>query len=123
MPGCDADLVRPLQKRIASRYEHIWLDTKVVGIEPRSAGLEVLFEGAKAPPPQVYDKVLVAVGRTPNGKTVAAEAAGVNVDARGYIAVDREVRTTLRTFTRSATSWVSRCSPTRRRTRVRSRQK
>ena len=93
MPGCDADLVRPLQKRIASRYEHIWLDTKVVGIEPRSAGLEVLFEGAKAPPPQVYDKVLVAVGRTPNGKTVAAEAAGVNVDARGYIAVDRQMRT------------------------------
>ncbi len=93
MPGCDADLVRPLQKRIASRYEHIWLDTKVVGIEPRSAGLEVLFEGAKAPPPQVYDKVLVAVGRTPNGKTIAAEAAGVNVDARGYIAVDRQMRT------------------------------
>jgi dihydrolipoamide dehydrogenase len=93
MPGCDADLVRPLQKRIASRYENIWVGTKVVGVEVRGAGLEVTFEGAKAPSPQIYDKVLVAVGRTPNGKTIAADAAGVNVDARGYIAVDRQMRT------------------------------
>jgi dihydrolipoamide dehydrogenase len=93
MPGCDADLVKPLQKRIAARYENIWLDTKVTGVEARADGLQVSFEGARAPSPQTYDRVLVAVGRTPNGKAIAADAAGVNVDARGFIAVDRQMRT------------------------------
>jgi dihydrolipoamide dehydrogenase len=93
MPGCDVDLVKPLQKRITGRYENIWLDTKVVGVEAGGTGLKVSFEGARAPSPQTYDRVLVAVGRTPNGKAIAADAAGVKVDARGFIAVDRQMRT------------------------------
>jgi dihydrolipoamide dehydrogenase len=93
MPGCDPDLVKPLEKRIRARYEQILLNTKVTGVEPAKGGLKVTFEGAKAPAPQVYDRVLVAVGRTPNGKLIGAEAAGVNVTDRGYIPVDKQMRT------------------------------
>ena len=93
MPGCDRDLVRPLEKRIASRYERILLKTRMTGIVPRADGLEVAFEGDKAPEPQLYDKVLVAVGRTPNGKRIGAEAAGLVVSERGFLAVDRQMRT------------------------------
>ena len=93
MPGCDRDLVRPLEKRIAARYERILLKTKMTGVRPAPEGLVVSFEGDKAPAPQVYDKVLVAVGRTPNGRTLAAEAAGLAVNERGYIPVDRQMRT------------------------------
>ena len=93
MPGCDRDLVRPLQKRIASRYERTMLGTKVTVVEPVADGLRVSFEGAQAPEPQVYGKVLVAVGRAPNGGRINAQAAGVRVDARGCIAVDRQMRT------------------------------
>ncbi len=95
MPGADRDLVRPLQKRIEKRYERILLKTKVTGIEALDQGLRVTFDGPDAPEPQIYDRVLVAVGRTANGKKVAAEAAGVTVDARGIIAVDRQQRTNL----------------------------
>ena len=93
MPGCDRDLVRPLQKRIAARYERIMLGTRVAAVEPLAEGLRVRFEGPQAPEPQVYDKVLVAVGRAPNGGRIDAAAAGVQVDERGYIAVDRQMRT------------------------------
>jgi dihydrolipoamide dehydrogenase len=93
LPGCDRDLVRPLQKRIALRYERTMLGTKVTVVEPTSDGLRVSFDGEQAPEPQVYGKVLVAVGRAPNGGRVNAQAAGVHVDARGYIAVDRQMRT------------------------------
>jgi dihydrolipoamide dehydrogenase len=93
MPGCDRDLVKPLEKRITGLYEAIMLRTRVTGIEAGAAGLVVTFEGDKAPAPQTYDKVLVAVGRTPNGKRLGCEAAGVQVDERGYIAVDRQQRT------------------------------
>ena len=93
MPGCDRDLVRPLQKRIASRYERTMLGTKVTSIEPTADGLRVSFEGGQAPEPQVYGKVLVSVGRAPNGARINAQAAGVQIDARGYIAVDRQMRT------------------------------
>jgi dihydrolipoamide dehydrogenase len=93
MPGCDRDLVRPLEKRIAAQYEGIMLRTKVTAIEPRDDGLEVTFDGAKAPEPQVYDRVLVAVGRTPNGGTLGCDAAGVLVNERGFIPVDRQQRT------------------------------
>jgi dihydrolipoamide dehydrogenase len=93
MPGCDRDLVRPLEKRIAGHYEAVMLNTKVTGVEARQDGLRVTFEGAKAPEPQVYDKVLVAVGRTPNGKQLNCEAAGIAVSERGFIAVDRQQRT------------------------------
>jgi len=93
MPGCDRDLVRPLEKRIAGRYERILLGTKVTVVEPLADGLRVTFEGAAAPEPQVFGKVLVAVGRTPNGKRIDAAAAGVNVDDRGFITADRQMRT------------------------------
>jgi dihydrolipoamide dehydrogenase len=93
MPGCDRDLVRPLEKRIAGRYERILLGTKVTAVEPLADGLRVTFEGAAAPEPQVFGKVLVAVGRSPNGKRIDAAAAGVNVDDRGFITADRQMRT------------------------------
>jgi dihydrolipoamide dehydrogenase len=93
MPGCDVDLVRPLEKRIAKRYEQILLGTRVTEVEAVQNGIRVTFTGSKAPTAQVYDRVLVAVGRTPNGRDVGAEAAGVKVDERGYIAVDRQLRT------------------------------
>ncbi len=93
MPGTDADLVRPLEKRIKGRYERILTGTKVARVEPLLEGLRVTFEGDKAPEPQIYDRVLVAVGRVPNGKTVGAENAGVTVSDRGFIPVDKQMRT------------------------------
>jgi len=93
MPGCDRDLVRPLEKRIARRYERILVGTRVTGVEATAEGLRVSFEGERAPEPQMYGKVLVAVGRRPNGARIAAEAAGVDVDEHGFIAVDRQMRT------------------------------
>ena len=93
MPGCDRDLVRPLQKRIAARYENIYLSTRVTGITPTDAGLEVQFEGDKAPASDVFDRVLVAVGRRPNGHTIGADAAGIAVDDAGFIPVDKQQRT------------------------------
>ncbi|MES9940448.1 MAG: dihydrolipoyl dehydrogenase [Candidatus Thiodiazotropha sp. 6PLUC2] len=94
IPGCDPDLVRPLQKRIKSRYKNIMLGTKVTDIQAQKSGLKVTFEGKQAPEkPQSYDRVLVSVGRVPNGKKINAEAAGVNVDERGFIPVDQHMRT------------------------------
>jgi dihydrolipoamide dehydrogenase len=95
MPGCDRDLVRPLEKRIARRYERILTGTRVTGVEATSEGLRVSFEGERAPEPQHYGKVLVAVGRVPNGRRVNAEAAGLAVGERGFIAVDRQMRTSV----------------------------
>jgi dihydrolipoamide dehydrogenase len=93
MPGCDRDLVRPLQKRIAKLYEAIYLGTRVTGIEAQKKGLKVHFEGAKAPTSETFDRVLVAVGRRPNGDRIGADAAGVAVDEAGFIAVDSQQRT------------------------------
>jgi dihydrolipoyl dehydrogenase len=93
MPGCDPDLVRPLERRIRSRYEQILLGTRVTKVEPLTDGLRVTFEGEKAPAPQVFGRVLVAVGRVPNGKLIGAEAAGVQVSDRGFIPVDKQLRT------------------------------
>ena len=93
MPGCDPDLVRPLEKRLRARYEQILLGTKVTAIEAQGEGLRVTFEGDKAPGPQVYGRVLVAVGRSPNGKQIGAQEAGVTVSDRGFIAVDKQLRT------------------------------
>jgi dihydrolipoyl dehydrogenase len=93
MPGCDPDLVRPLERRIRSRYEQVLLGTRVTGIEPLAEGLRVSFEGGKAPAPQVYGRVLVAVGRSPNGTRIGAEAAGIQVSDRGFIPVDKQLRT------------------------------
>ncbi len=94
IPGCDPDLVRPLHKRIKQRYRNIMLGTKVTDIQAQKSGLKVSFEGKQAPDKaQTYDKVLVAVGRVPNGKKINAEGAGVNVDERGFIPVDAQMRT------------------------------
>jgi dihydrolipoamide dehydrogenase len=93
MPGCDRDLVRPLEKRISKRYEKILVKTKVTKVEAQKNGIKVHFEGEQALEPQIYDKVLVAVGRSPNGKRISAEAAGVLVNERGFIPVDRQMRT------------------------------
>jgi len=93
MPGTDRDLVKALQRNIAKRYENIFVKTAVTGIDAQDAGLHVTFEGDKAPAEDVFDCVLVSVGRSPNGQRVNAEAAGVKVDERGFIAVDRQQRT------------------------------
>jgi dihydrolipoamide dehydrogenase len=93
MPGCDTDLVRPLERRIRSRYQQILLGTRVSRIEPEAAGLRVSFTAEQAVEPQLFQRVLVAVGRSPNGKAIAAEVAGVNVSERGFIPVDRQMRT------------------------------
>jgi len=93
MPGADPDLVKPLEKRLRARYEAILVGTKVTKVEALKEGIRVTFEGAKAPEPQVYDRVLVAVGRSPNGKVIGAEAAGVTVTDRGFIPADRQLRT------------------------------
>jgi dihydrolipoamide dehydrogenase len=93
MPGTDRDLVRPLQKRIEKRYERIMLNTKVAKLESQPDGLRATFEGPDAPAPQVFDRVLISVGRTANGNAVNAAAAGVAVSPRGIIAVDKQMRT------------------------------
>jgi dihydrolipoamide dehydrogenase len=93
IPGADRDLVRPLQKRIEKRYEAIHLRTKVSRIEAQKAGLKVHFEGEKAPEPQLFDRVLMAVGRRPNGRDIGAESAGVIVNERGFIPVSIQMRT------------------------------
>ena len=93
MPGTDKDLVRPLQKRITARYAGIYVNTKVTSVEPADDGLHVVFEGSKVPDNTVFDRVLVSTGRTPNGNLVGAEAAGVEVTERGFIPVDKQMRT------------------------------
>jgi dihydrolipoamide dehydrogenase len=93
MPGADRDLVRPLQKRIEKRYAKILLKTRVKSLEPRPDCLRVTFEGPGAPEPQDFDRVLVAVGRSANGNAIDAAAAGVLVNARGIITVDKQMRT------------------------------
>jgi len=93
IPGADKDIVTPLTKRITKRYQNIYLSTKVTNVEAGDEGLIVSFEGAKAPATDTFDKVLVAVGRRPNGRAIGAENAGVLVDERGYISVDKQQRT------------------------------
>jgi len=93
IPGCDPDLVRPLERRVRGRYEQILLGTKVTKVEALTEGLRVSFEGDKAPEPTVFDRILVAVGRVPNGKQIGADAAGVQVSDRGFIPVDKQMRT------------------------------
>jgi len=94
MPGTDIDLVKPLHKRVEKQYKSIMLKTKVTGVEAKKDGLVVTFEGENAPDkPQKYDYILQSVGRRPNGDQVGADKAGVNVDERGFIAVDNQMRT------------------------------
>ena len=91
IPGCDADLVKPLHKRISGRYEAIHLGVGVKDVKAQDDGLHVTFDGDVED--AVYDRVLVAVGRRPNGKAIAADKAGVEVDDRGFISVDEQMRT------------------------------
>jgi dihydrolipoamide dehydrogenase len=94
IPAADRDIVKPLQKRIEKRYEGIYLKTKVTKLEARPDGLLATFEGENAPAePQLYDMVLMAVGRRPNGKDIGADKAGVIVSERGFIPVDKQQRT------------------------------
>jgi len=93
MPGCDKDLLRPLVKRIKSLYGKIMTSTKVVTMAASEQGIEVSFEGKNAPDSDTYGLVLVAVGRAPNGGKIAADKAGVAVDERGFINVDKQMRT------------------------------
>ena len=94
MPGADKDIVKPLHNADRKRYENILLKTKVTAVEAQKKGLKVTFEDDKGKvTTDTFDKVLVAVGRRPNGKLINAEAAGVAVDDRGFIAVDKQQRT------------------------------
>ncbi len=92
IPGTDRDLIRPLAKRIEKRYEAIYLNTKVAKLEPKPEGLLATFEGEVKPQQQMFNRVLMAVGRRPNGGDIGAERAGVVVDERGYIPVDKQQR-------------------------------
>ncbi len=96
IPGADPEIVKPLARRIEKRYEKILLKTKVAGIEALKEGLRATFEGVdggSAPAPETYDRVLLSVGRRPNGPSIGADKAGVAVDERGWIPVDRQMRT------------------------------
>ena len=94
MTGADRDLVKVWEKRNLHRFDNVMLGTKTVGATAKSNGIEVRFEGAKAPAgPQTYDLVLVAVGRSPNGRAIDAASAGVAVSDRGFIPVDNQMRT------------------------------
>jgi len=96
--GCDRDLVRPLQKRMEKRFESIMLNTRVASIDAKADGIHVSFEGVNGNTEvpkgvEVYDRVLVSIGRRPNGLNIGAELAGVAVDERGFINVDKQMRT------------------------------
>ncbi len=93
IPGCDRDLVKPLQKRIEKQYDAIYVSTKVAGIEAKKNALVAKFEGGKAPASAEFDRILVAVGRRPNGHKIGADKAGIKVDDAGFIPSDRQQRT------------------------------
>ena len=93
--GCDRDIVKPLHRRMEKRFENIWLKTKVSNIETKKEGVVVHFEGDDAPEKLTFDRVLVAVGRKPNGHKIDAEKAGVKVDEHGFIAVDKQMKTNI----------------------------
>ena len=96
MQGADRDLVNVWRKFNAARFDKVMLKTKTVAVEATPEGIKVKFEGEQAPAePQLYDLVLVGVGRGPNGRKIGAETAGIAVDQRGYIAVDKQMRTSV----------------------------
>jgi dihydrolipoamide dehydrogenase len=98
IPGADSDIVSPLMKRIEQRYARILLQTKVTAVEAQPDGLVVHFDGPTAPQVATFDKLLVAVGRKPNGRLIGAENAGVAIDAQGFIPTDRQMRTNVPTI-------------------------
>lgn len=93
IPGADRDIVRPLERRVKKRYKNIYLDTMVTAIESSDEGMVCSFDGKNAPEKDTFDKVLVAIGRSPNGLLIDADKAGVAVDERGFISVDKQQRT------------------------------
>ncbi|MGN6120650.1 MAG: dihydrolipoyl dehydrogenase [Rhodanobacter sp.] len=93
IPGADADLIRPLAKRLAGRLKGVHLKTKVVSAKATKKGIEVGYEGDSIPETTLFDRVLVAVGRSPNGNKIGADKAGVAVSERGFINVDTQMRT------------------------------
>ena len=95
IPGCDRDLVKPFQKRVSGLFENIYLGTRVTEMQSASNGITVSFEGSDAPASDTFDKVLLSIGRSPNGKSIGAENAGVQVDERGFIKVDKQQKTNI----------------------------
>ena len=95
IPGADKDIIKPLHKRIEKQYENIFLGTKVTSMAASNDGIRVTLEGKNAPGEDTFHRVLVAVGRRPNGKRIGAENAGVHVDERGFIPVDKQMRTNI----------------------------
>lgn len=95
IPGADPDLVRPLARRVSERYEAVHTGTQVASVKAQKNGLKVTFAGPDAPGPAIFDRVLVAVGRRPNGDHLGLGQSGVAVDARGFIAVDAQLRTNI----------------------------
>ena len=95
MPGADRDLVRPLERRIKKRYKKIYTNTKVTAITPSDEGLVCSFEGKGAPESDTFDRVLVSIGRTPNGALIDADKAGVQVNDYGFIDVDKQMKTNI----------------------------
>jgi dihydrolipoamide dehydrogenase len=93
IPGADRDLIKPLVRRIEKRYDGIMLKTKVTKLDALQEGLLATYEGENARPPQLFDRVLLAVGRRPNGRDIGAEKAGVIVNGRGFIPTDNQMRT------------------------------
>jgi len=93
IPGADADLIKPLAQRLAKRLKGIHLKTKVVEAKATKKGIEVSYEGDSVPAATLFDRVLVSVGRSPNGGTIGADKAGVSVNDRGFITVDNQMRT------------------------------
>ncbi len=92
---CDKDIIRPLQKRITKLYENIYLSTAVTEIKAAKNHLKVSYDGKKAPKPEQFDAILLSIGRRPNGLTIGAENAGVNVSEQGFIPVDDQQRTNI----------------------------
>lgn len=97
IPGADRDIIAPLQKRFQKRYENIWLESKVIEVTSKGDGVWVKFEGKDTPKEaERFDAVLVSAGRIPNGKEIQAEKAGIKVDERGFIPVDKQQRTNVK---------------------------
>ena len=95
IPPADADLVKPLARLYKKRLKEILVGTRVTAVEPLKEGIKVTFEGKKAPEPQIYDRLLVGVGRRPNTDDIGLESLGLETDERGFLSVDEKRRTAL----------------------------
>ncbi len=93
--AADKDIVTPLFKKVKKQYKNIFLETKVTNMEPTKEGIQVSFEGKNAPQSDIFDKVLVSIGRSPNGNLIDADKAGITVNDHGFIPVDKQMRTNI----------------------------